>query len=288
MLIQPFDAPIGADVLDTKLEELSDEEFQRIHAAWLRWGVLRFRDQQLTDDALKTFSARFGELEFAPHGNVTPEELAKIPNPYVATISNILENGKPIGGLSNVETSWHTDMSYIEQPPTASLLYAVEVPQHGGETSFCCMRTVFADLPDELRERCANLSIKHDAAHDSIGKLRRGHDPFDSAKEAPGVYHPALIAHPETREPALFLGRRQFAYIEGLSVDESEALLDAIWAHVAQSHQCWSQRWKKGDLVVWDNRVVMHRRASFPNAERRLMRRTQVRATTSPAAVIAS
>lgn len=286
MLIQPFDAPIGADVLDTRLTEISDAEFNQLHEAWLKWGVVRVRDQQLDDESLKTFSARFGELEYAPHGKVTSQELAKIPNPYVATISNIVENGKPIGGLSNLETSWHTDMSYIDKPPTASLLYAVEVPQHGGETSFCCMRTALADLPDGLRAQCANLQIKHDAAHDSIGKLRRGHDPFNSAKEAPGVCHPALITHPETTEPALFLGRRQFAYVNGRSVDESEALLDAIWEHVAQTHQCWTQRWKRGDLVVWDNRVVMHRRASFPNTERRLMRRTQVRATTRPTAAI--
>ena len=284
MLVQPFDAPIGADVLDSRLDAISDAEFEQIYEAWLRWGVLRFRNQQLSDDTLKTFSASFGELEYAPHGKVTAEELAKIPNPYVATISNIVENGKPIGGLSNLETSWHTDMSYIEQPPTASLLYALEVPKYGGETSFCCMRTALADLPAELRAECTNLRIKHDAAHDSIGKLRRGHEPFDSAKEAPGVYHPALIAHPETRESALYLGRRQFAYVEDRTIEESEALLDAIWNHVAQAHQCWTQRWKQGDLVVWDNRVVMHRRASFPNSERRLMRRTQVRANMKPIA----
>ena len=288
MLIQPFDAPIGADVLDTRLNEISEAEFDQLHDAWLRWGVLRIRDQELTDDTLKSFSARFGELEYAPHGKVTSEQLAKIPNPYVATISNIVEDGKPIGGLSNLETSWHTDMSYIERPPTASLLYAVEVPKHGGETSYCCMRTALADLPDELRSKCMDMHIKHDAAHDSIGKLRRGYEPFDSAKDAPGVSHPALIAHPETQESALYLGRRQFAYVEGRPIDESEALLNSIWAHVALAHQCWTQRWKAGDLVVWDNRVVMHRRASFPNTERRLMRRTQVRATTRPTAVSAS
>lgn len=282
MLIHRFEAPIGADVLDVQLTDISNDQFDEIHRAWLRYGVLRFRDQQLSDDALKKFSARFGELEYAPHGKVSAEELAKISNPYVATISNIVEDGRPIGGLSNLETSWHTDMSYIDQPPTASLLYAVEVPQHGGETTFCCMRTALAELPDELRLRCANLQIKHDSAHDSIGKMRRGHEPFNSAKDAPGVYHPALIAHPETSEPALFLGRRQYAYIKDRSLGESEATLDEIWAHVARAHQCWTQRWKAGDLVVWDNRVVMHRRASFPKSERRLMRRTQVRATGKP------
>ena len=286
MLIQRFDAPIGADVLDVQVAAITDAEFDEIHSAWLTCGVLRFRAQQLNDESLKTFSARFGELEYAPHGNVTPEELAKIPNPYVATISNIIENGRAIGGLSNVETSWHTDMSYIEQPPTASLLYAVEAPPHGGETSYCCMRSAFEELPDELRNACQTLQIKHDAAHDSIGKLRRGHEPFKRAKEAPGVYHPALIEHPDTEMNALYLGRRQFAYVGGFSDTESESLLDAIWEHVAKPQHCWTQRWKTGDLVMWDNRVVMHRRASFPQSERRLMRRTQVKSTIRPRAAV--
>lgn len=284
MQINPFDAPIGADVRDVELTSLSELAFKQIYDAWLEYGVLRFRDQRLEDESLRAFSARFGELELAPHGKVTAQELAEIPNPYVATISNIVENGRPIGGLSNVETSWHTDMSYIKRPPTASLLYAVETPDNGGETSFCCMRTALAELPAPMRRRCAAIQIKHDAAHDSIGKMRRGHQPFENAKEAPGASHPAIIQHPETGHVALFLGRRQNAYIHDLPLDASESALDSLWSHVALPQQCWTQRWRDGDLVVWDNRVVMHRRAAFPNTQRRLMRRTQVRSELRPAA----
>lgn len=284
MLIRSFEAPIGADVLDVDINSLTEEEFTSIYNAWLRFGVLRIRNQSLDDEALRFFSARFGELEYAPHGNVTKNELAEIPNPYVATISNIVENGRPIGGLSNVETSWHTDMSYIEKPPTASLLYAVEVPAFGGETSYCCMRTALSEMPQELREKCSQLRIKHDAAHDSIGKMRRGYSSFSSPSEAPGVLHPTLIEHPETNEQALYLGRRLNAYIDGADGQTNEELLDQIWTYVAKDSHCWTQRWQEGDLVIWDNRIVMHRRASFPNSERRLMRRTQVRATQAPIA----
>ncbi len=279
MKIKHFDAPIGADISGVQLANLSDADFTSIYKAWLERGVLRFRQQQLDDESLKAFSGRFGALEYAPHGKVTEADRLKIPNPYVATISNIVENGRPIGGLANAETSWHTDMSYIEHPPTASLLYAVEVPQTGGETTFCCMRTALTDLPVSLRSKCATLAIKHDAAHDSIGTLRRGHIPFDSPADAPGAYHPAIISHPETHEHALFLGRRQNAYVRGMTIEESEITLDEIWSYVAAPHHCWTQFWERGDLVIWDNQVVMHQRASFPNTQRRLMRRTQVRST---------
>ena len=279
MHIQFADEPIGADVLGVSIASVTNEQFSEIYQAWLKRGVLRFREQTLDDDQLKNFSERFGPLEYAPHGKVSKEELAKIPNPYVATISNIVVNGRPIGGLENRETSWHTDMSYIEHPPTASLLYAVEVPQEGGETHFCSMRDALATLPDHLREVCLKIQIKHDAAHDSIGKLRRGHQPFKTAKDAPGALHHCVRQHPETGEAVLYLGRRQNAYIDGMSIDDSESMLDEIWNFVAKSEHRWSQDWQVGDLVVWDNRSVMHKRSRFPNSQRRLMLRTQVRDT---------
>ena len=278
MKVVPFPAPIGADVYDVSVSELNDSQFADIYSAWLEHSVLRFRDQVLSDGQLKTFSERFGPLEYAPHGKVTDAERAEISNPYVATISNIVENGKAIGGLQNKDTSWHTDMSYIEHPPTASLLYAVEVPQDGGDTAFCSMSTALEQLPNELFIACSEMTIKHDAAHDSIGKMRRGHTAFSSPIHAPGACHPAVLTHPETQKTVLYLGRRQNAYIQGLSIEESERTLDEIWRHVALPMHTWTQKWQVNDLVVWDNRAVMHRRSGFPNSQRRLMRRTQVKA----------
>ena len=278
MQILPFEgASFGADVLDIEIGAVDDAGFAEIYAAWLDRAVLRFRDQRLDRETLQTFSQRFGPLEYAPYGKITPEELGRIPHPYVTVISNIVENGRPIGGLGAAEAKWHTDMSYIERPPTASILYAVEVPPAEGDTHYCSMIGALEALPADLAERARRVRVKHDAAHDSIGKLRRGHRDVDDPRDAPGAYHPMVLPHPETGRDALYLGRRQDAYVDGLPLDESEALLDEIWRHVALPGDTWTQQWRVGDLVIWDNRTVMHRRAAFDPSCRRLMLRTQVR-----------
>ena len=256
---------------------VDDAAFAAIHEAWLRYPILRLRGQTLDDAQLQAFSLRFGPLEYAPMGRITEEERAKAKNPHVATISNIVENGRPIGGLGSAEAAWHTDMSYIEQPPTASLLYAVEVPKEGGDTHYCDMVAAWQALPPELAARARTLRLKHDAAHDSVGKLRRGHVDAVNPRQAPGAEHPLLRQHPQNGTEALFLGRRQDAYVMGLPLADSEALLDEIWRRVALPGSTWTQQWQPGDLVIWDNRSVMHRRAAFDPNERRLMRRTQVR-----------
>ena len=285
MQLLPFEsASFGADVLDVEIGALDDAAFAAVHAAWLDRAVLRFRDQRLDRETLQAFSRRFGPLEYAPFGKITPEALAKIPHPYVTVISNIVQNGRPIGGLGAAEAKWHTDMSYIERPPTASILYAVEVPPAEGDTHFCSMIGALEALPAALAERARALRVKHDAAHDSIGKLRRGHHDVDDPRDAPGAYHPMVLRHPETGRDALYLGRRQDAYVDGLPLDESEALLDEIWRHVALPGDSWTQQWRVGDLVIWDNRTVMHRRAAFDPNCRRLMLRTQVRQAEAVAA----
>ncbi len=278
MQVQPFErASFGADVTDIDLGAVGEADFAALHAAWLRYAVLRLRDQHVDDDILQSFSGRFGPLEYAPFGRMRKSEVDKLPNPYITTISNIVRNGQPIGGLGNGEAAWHTDMSYIERPPTASLLYAVEVPETGGDTHFCSMVGALKALPPELEGRVRGLRAKHDAAHDSVGRLRRGHHDVDDPRDAPGACHPMVLRHPETGIDALYLGRRQDAYVEGLPLPESEALLDEVWTHVALPGDTWTQQWRAGDLVIWDNRTVMHRRAAFSPDARRLMRRTQVR-----------
>ncbi|MFP6797026.1 MAG: TauD/TfdA family dioxygenase [Pseudomonadales bacterium] len=268
---------IGTDIAGVDLAHLDSAEFRGIYGAWLESSVLRFRDQELTKDQLRAFSERFGPLEYAPMGKITPEQRASIPNPYVTNVSNIVENGRPIGGLGSAEANWHTDMSYIEHPPTASILMAVEVPEVGGDTEFCDMHAAFEAMPDDLSDRVRTLSIKHDAAHDSIGGLRHGFDHSASPVEAPGWVHPMIRIHEETRRDALYLGRRQDAYVLEMDLDESDTLLNTIWDYVALEGHSWIQHWRNGDVVMWDNRSVMHRRMSFPASSRRLMHRTQVR-----------
>ena len=277
MQVTPLPNDFAAEASGVDASQLDGVTFKSLHSAWLRYPILRLRGQRLDDAQLQAFSRRFGPLEYAPMGRIPDAERDKLPNPFVTTISNIVENGRPVGGLGNAEAAWHTDMSYIEDPPTASILYAVEAPEEGGDTHFCNMIAAFLALPPSLRDRVRKVRLKHDAAHDSVGKLRRGHRHAPSPLEAPGAVHPMVRSHPENGTEALFLGRRQDAYVEGLSLRESEAFLDEVWHYVALPDAVWTQQWQVGDLLIWDNRSVMHRRAAFDAGARRLMRRTQVR-----------
>ena len=193
-------------------------------------------------------------------------------------ISNILEGGKPIGGLGDGEAFWHTDSSFVEVPPAASLLRALEVPPQsaGGSTFFLNMYSAYETLPEPLKKAVEGKTCIHDSSRNSAGELRKGFQTTHDVRTTPGAVHPLVRLHPITKRKALFLGRRPGAYIHGLGVEESEALLDAIWAHATQERFAWYQKWRIGDLVMWDNRCVMHRRDAFDESLRRLMHRTQI------------
>ena len=265
-----------AEAMDVDLGRISDNEFRALYKAWLEFGVLRIRGQSLSDGELQRFSNRFGPLEEIPYGKISEEEKQKIKNRYVTVISNIEVDGKPIGGLGNKEATWHSDMTYIEDPPPASILMSLEVPKLGGDTHFSDQKAAYLGLPDELVARIENLSIKHNAAHTSVGDLRRGFDPIKDPREAPGAIHPIVRIHDETQEKMLYLGRRELAYVVGLALEESEQLLNEVWRYAAMSENVWTQQWEIGDVIIWDNRRVLHRRDGFDQSQRRLMKRCQV------------
>jgi taurine dioxygenase len=266
----------GAEISDIDLKSITKQDFDEVYRAWLTYGVVRIRGQQLNEDELQAFSARFGPLEEIPMGRLPESERAKIKNRYVTQLSNIVKDGKPIGGLGNSEANWHSDMTYVEVPPPASILLGIEIPNEGGDTYFADQGAALESMPKELVDRLLCLSIKHDAAHTSIGKLRPGFEPFDDPRDAPGAEHPAIITHPETGKRALYLGRREWAFIPGLELAASEALLDEIWSYAALSENVWRQQWQPFDLIIWDNRRVLHRRDDFDQNSRRLMKRCQV------------
>ena len=278
--IQPMTSRFGADVAGVQLDTISDADFDSVYQAWLDYGVLRFRDQELDEDGLQRFSRRFGPLEEIPLGKLdeeTREKLSKIfKNPYVTNLSNIMENGMPIGGLGNAEANWHSDMTYNEVPPPASVLLSVEIPEEGGDTWFADQYGAYEALPEPLRKRVESLDIKHDAAHTSVGDLRPGYEPFDDPRDAPGAVHPLVRTHEETQRKCLYLGRREWAYIPGLSLEESEALLDEVWSYATLPENVIRQQWRVGDVIIWDNRCVLHRRDEFDPSQRRLLRRCQV------------
>jgi taurine dioxygenase len=279
--IQPSGATLAADVHGVDLAKpLSDAVFQRIAEAWANHLVLRFSGQKLDDHMLMAFSARFGELDRVPIAAAGFDRLDSGLEPeaqdWVAVISSVVKDGKPIGGLGSYELVWHTDMSYNPLPPRASLLYALEVPPDGGNTGFLNMYAAYDTLPDDLKRIIEGKSCIHDSSRNSAGELRKGFQRTLDVRHTPGAVHPLVRLHPVTRRKALFLGRRPGAYIHGLSVEESEKVLDAVWSHATQERFAWYQKWRAGDLVLWDNRCVMHRRDAFDESLRRLMHRTQI------------
>ena len=222
------------------------------------------------------FSQGFGVLDESP----TALKAGRYPPgfPQILVVTNTVFNGaSPEGGLNSAEAYWHTDMSYVETPPKASLLYSVEIPPTGGNTGFANMYLALETLAPAIRKRIETLTIKHDACHNSAGILRKGLAPVTDVTTSPGPSHPIIRTHPETGRDALFLGRREYAYVDGLSITESEALLNELWKHATRDEFSWHHVWKLGDLIIWDNRCVMHRRDPFDPNSRRVMFRTQVR-----------
>ena len=266
--VKPFAAALGAFVECDDLRFVDGDAKREIHQAWLDHLVLVFRGQKLTNQDLLQVSEIFG--------TTTKSATAPSRGLYedIAIVSNVMKDGKPLGVLGAGELLWHSDHSFEEAPLAAALLYAVEVPPVGGDTHFCNMYLALDTLPAPLRARVQGLTIKNDGSHNSAGE-RRTNDVVTDLQSYVGASHPIIRTHPETEADVLYLGRRPNAYVNGLSVQESEELLNALWAHAAQPRFTWAQRWQVGDLVVWDNRCTMHRRDAFDGKARRVMHRAQ-------------
>jgi taurine dioxygenase len=278
----PSGCALGAEIQGLDLKDISEQEFEVIHRAWLDYLVVLFRGQQLTDEDLIKFSRRFGELDWAPIQETGRRFVEGHPEIYV--VSNVIENGTPIGSLGSGEAVWHTDMSYLEIPPKASMLYALAVPPAGGNTYFCNMYASHDSLPIALQQRISGHTLKHDATYNSGGYVRQGMAAVDDPLTSAGIYHPLVTIHPETGRRALYLGRRRNAYIGGLLRAESDALLDELWRYATRDELTWHNRWQAGDLVLWDNRCTMHRRDAFDPSFRRILHRTQIKGEARPCA----
>ena len=276
----PAGAALGAIVSGVDLRHLSEATFTRIMEAWHEHSVLLFRGQSLTDQDLIAFSRRLGDLDWAPVQETGRRFVEGLPEIYI--VSNVKVNGEPIGSLGDGEAVWHTDMSYLDLPPKASMLYALEIPPTGGNTSFCTMYGIYEALPQQLKDRIAGLKIKHDGTYNSGGYVRQGVTPTDDPRQSPGAVHPLVCNHPANGRRMLYLGRRRNAYLVGLELAESEALLNELWSVVDRPEFSWEHVWRVGDLVLWDNRCTMHRRDAFDPNSRRIMHRTQVKGDTRP------
>lgn len=230
--VMPTGAALGADVVGVDLSKpMSDKTFKQIEDAWHTHLVLRFRGQQLDDPALLAFGQRFGELDAAP---IHAGKDVVNPFPQITVMSNIKVDGKAIGNLGHYEAVWHTDMSYNDLAPIGSLLYSLEVPPVGGNTGFSNMYAAWDTLPAALKKETLGRFCRHDSSRNSAGELRKGFSEVADPRDAPGAIHPLVRTHEKTHRNCLFLGRRHNAYVIGLPLDESEDLLNQLWAHASQ------------------------------------------------------
>jgi len=265
----------GAEIRGVDLNHLDDASFDVIQRAIYDHLVILFRNQKLGNPELIAFGKRFGELE--------PPGMSIIGKPYIdqypdiLVISNIVENGQPQGNLGSGEAIWHTDMSYRKRPISYAILTAVELPPSGGNTYFANQYLAYDTLSDDLKNRLKDKMLIHDETYNSAGQMRKGFKEVRDPRQAPGAHHPIFRIHPATGKKALYLGRRRNAYIIGLPLEESERLLDELWAHASKPEFVWGHEWRMGDVLVWDNRCLIHRRDAFDPATRRKLHRVQIK-----------
>ena len=278
LAVKNLDGPLGAEISGIDLSAaVSANDIAAIDAVWRDRLVVVFHGQRLTDPQLIAFSRNFGELD-PPGPNPYGQPFLK-DFPQLNVISNVVENGQPIGNLGDGEAVWHADMTYVDVPPKAAMLHSLEVPppEAGGNTYFADMFAAYAALPPDLRQAADGRIAVHDASTNSAGMLRKGYVKVTDVRQTVGAHHPLVRTDLATGRKALFLGRRPNAYVLGLDVPESEALLDALWAHATQPRFTMCHRWKVGDLLMWNNLSVLHRRDPFDPTTRRVMHRSQIK-----------
>ena len=275
LLIRPFDAPCGAEVVGLDLARpLADADFARIRRAHLDHHVLVFRDMAITPEQQVAFSRRFGPLQRHVLNN-----FALPGHPEVLVISNIKENGQPIG-LGDAGAYWHSDLSYLPRPSLGSMLHAQELPAEGGDTLFANQHRAWDALPASLRGTVAGRRAEHWYLC-KYAQLQRRNPWRPDLTQAqidavPPVAQPIVRTHPETGRRALFVSEHFTTRVLDMPEDESRALLDELFAHTTRDEFVYRHRWQSGDMVFWDNRSLMHLAGGTPDHLRRRLNRTTI------------
>ncbi|WP_051380452.1 TauD/TfdA family dioxygenase [Bradyrhizobium sp. WSM1743] len=258
------------ELSDFPFHAIDDRVVKELRAAWTQYPVLRFRNVPIGDAEQVAFTRALGPVSYPVKQSRGKHEKF----PEILVISN-----KGSGDLGDGEVTWHTDMWYIERPPSAAILRAVELPAAGGNTYFSNMYAAFTSLPDALKKRLRGLSIHHQSVLDTYDTVRLGKESPSSSDFAswPGVDHPIVRRHADSGKPCLYLGSvRAYQSIPGMKQQEAKELLDELWQRATDRADVWYQEWKPGDMLLWDNRCLMHRRDAFDRGSIRLMHRTTV------------
>jgi taurine dioxygenase len=282
--VRELGAGFGAEVLNVDLSgEIDDDTFQSIARLYDERGVLLFREQHLSDEQFVRFSRRFGELEIH-----AMREFVKPAHPEIFILSNIIEDGKPIGN-KDAGGTWHTDLSYMKAPSRGSILYAIEIPHDDlgsplGATCFASAAQAHDRLSEAMRTRLAGLKAVHGLwerhEKDRIAAGQADRIIRDPARRAavPDVVHPVIRTHPRTGRKCLYVNEGQTTRIDGLGPDESRQLLDELFAHSIDPAHVYTHQWRVRDVVMWDNCSMLHRAVlDYRLPQRRLMNRTTIR-----------
>jgi taurine dioxygenase len=272
-IVNPLSPVLGAEMIGADLAaDLDDDSFAAIRDAWLEAdGIMVFRDQELTPDDHIAFSRRLGPLE----KHVLETYL--LPGyPEIYRVSNKVKDGVP-QGREKAGTYWHSDLSYMNPPALASLLYGLEVPPSGGDTMFCSLYAAYDALSDTMKSILEGLAAVHDFGFASRGVFRAEQATQSQLDATPAVEHPVVRSHPETGRKVLFVNPGFTSHIVGMHPAESRALLEFLFAHATQPEFIYRHRWRKNDLVMWDNRCTMHYAvADYDGVGERYMHRTTV------------
>lgn len=251
----PFAAAFGAEIPGADLSGPLDDSFRAAALDALhRYKVLVFRDQEPSEDAYRNFALGFGPLEPRIDRYNRGEAYRDLHR-----MTNVAPDGRLTAGHQDeANRHWHTDKAYKPRPSLATILHAIDVPETGGETEFCDMTAAYNDLSRETRDRLDGLRVRHHWSHAYDGKPGFRKATPDEEALNPPVIHPLIRTHPGTGEKALYLGYFA-AGIVGMSQSEGRALLDDLTAHATQRRYVLSHRWRKGDIVMWDNCCLLHR-----------------------------
>lgn len=275
--ITPLSVATGAECTGTDLKDLGDDEWERMLEAYHRYSLLVVRDQVLPKGDQIAFSKRFGELELPIRKDYIGTDYAEL---HVVTNVDATGKSNNTKGLENPGNYfWHTDASYMKEPASSTLLYAIDIPETGGDTNFANMQAAYDALSSSMKERIHGLRAVHSweqSRHNS------GSRPASEEEKllAPPVAHPLVRTHPETGRQALYLGNHT-SHIEGMPLDEGRTLLQELLEHATQPHFVYRHKWRVGDIVIWDNRSLLHKASDDfdMNNCRRVLHRTVVQGT---------
>ena len=277
MDVRKLSGAMGAEVLGADLHALSDADFAQIRDAFHTHQVLVIRDQSLSPAAQRDFSRRFGALEDQLNAHYTVPDY-----PEVLVLSNDIKDGKPVGLIDGGDF-WHSDSSHRDLPSMATILYAVQNPQHGGDTEFANMAAAYDALPDDMKRRIAGLKGIH-----AVSKLKNkrvtvsprrpdGQSFYEKQKSLPDQVWPMVRTHPVTGKKTLYVSPRFTIGIAGMAEAEADAILDYLFAHQIRPEFVYRHKWQARDLVMWDDRSVIHQATGgFAYPDVRTMHRTVV------------